>query len=252
MKIVAIIQARMGSTRLPGKTLADIHGKPMLQWLLDRVKSVPQINEIVVATTTDPIDDTLARMLNTVPGVACYRGSKEDVLDRFYQASRGRSADVIVRLTADDPLKDPGLIARTIDAVCGNPAIDYASTFIHATFPEGLDCEAMRIQTLERAHREAKLLSEREHVTPYIWKNPQVFNLFSVEQEEDLSSWRWTVDKPADLEFVRAVYAHFKDQPLVSYETLKSYIQKHPELSAINAGTIRQEGYLKSLKKDQK
>ena len=226
MKTLAILQARMGSSRLPGKTLADVHGKPMLQWLLDRIKAVPQIAEIVVATTTDPSDDGLAAWLATVPGVACFRGSVEDVLDRFYQASRGHDADVIVRLTGDDPLKDPGLVGRTIDALRANPDVDYASTFLKP--------------------------SEREHVTPYVWKNPQLFRLHSVEQARDLSGWRWTVDKPADLEFVRAVYAHFKDRPLVSYDELAAFIEAHPELSNINAGTVRHEGYLKSLTKDQK
>ena len=252
MKTLAILQARMGSSRLPGKTLADVHGKPMLQWLLDRIKAVPQIAEIVVATTTDPSDDGLAAWLATVPGVACFRGSVEDVLDRFYQASRGHDADVIVRLTGDDPLKDPGLVGRTIDALRANPDVDYASTFLKPTFPEGLDCEVMRTSVLERVHHEAKLPSEREHVTPYVWKNPQLFRLHSVEQARDLSGWRWTVDKPADLEFVRAVYAHFKDRPLVSYDELAAFIEAHPELSNINAGTVRHEGYLKSLTKDQK
>jgi spore coat polysaccharide biosynthesis protein SpsF len=252
MKTLAILQARMGSTRLPGKTLADVHGRPMLQWLLDRIKAVPQIDEIVVATTTDPSDNSLVAWLATVPGVDWYRGSAEDVLDRFYQASRGRDADVIVRVTGDDPLKDPGLVDRTITALRSNAKVDYASTFIRPTFPEGLDCEVMRTSVLERAHREATLPSEREHVTPYIWKNPHLFSLYSVEQDRDLSSWRWTVDKPADLDFVRAVYAHFLDRPLVPYEELAAFIEAHPELSAINVGTVRQEGYLKSLAKDQK
>jgi spore coat polysaccharide biosynthesis protein SpsF len=251
MKTVAILQARMGSTRLPGKVLADVHGRPMLQWLLDRVKAVPDIDEIVVATTRDPGDDRLAAWLSGVPGVACFRGDADDVLDRYFQASRGRGADVVVRLTGDDPLKDPGLVSRTIQALREHPEVDYVSTFIKPTFPEGLDVEAMRIEALERAHAEARLPSEREHVTPYLWKNPDLFKLLSIEQDRDQSAWRWTVDKPADLDFVRAVYAHFLDRPLVPYQELVAFIEAHPELPAINAGTLRQEGYLKSLQKDR-
>jgi spore coat polysaccharide biosynthesis protein SpsF len=251
MKTLAIIQARMGSSRLPGKTLANIHGKPMLQWLLERVKAVTLIDEIVVATTIDPSDDELAAWLATVPNISCFRGHPYDVLDRFYQASRGLNVDVIVRLTGDDPLKDPVLISQAISVLLENPTIDYASTFIKPTFPEGLDCEVMRTSVLERAHREAILPSEREHVTPYIWKNPQIFSTYSIEQANDHSKWRWTVDKPADLEFVRAVYGHFLNRALVSYEELVSFLHAHPEIVAINAGTIRQEGYLKSLSKEQ-
>ena len=250
-KTVAIIQARMGSSRLPGKVLADVHGRPMLQCLLDRVKAVPEIDEIVVATTTDPADDVLARWIVDVAGLACFRGSTNDVLDRYYHAAQGCGADVIVRLTGDDPLKDPKLIGQAIRTLLSRPDLDYVSTFIRPTYPEGLDVEVFRAEALERAHREAKLASEHEHVTPYIWKNPQMFKLHNIEQERDLSAWRWTVDKPADLEFVRAIYSHFPSNPLVSYEDLVALIDAHPELAAINSGTLRQEGYLKSLAGDQ-
>jgi spore coat polysaccharide biosynthesis protein SpsF len=252
MKTLAIVQARMKSARLPGKTLADIHGQPMLKWLLDRVGSVRQIDEVLVATTIDVTDDPLASWLETLPNVGCYRGSSEDVLDRFFQASRGREADVIVRLTGDDPLKDPGIVAKTIDVLRESPYVEYASTFVRPTFPEGMECEAMRIGVLERAHRNARLASEREHVTPYIWKNPHLFSIYSIEQERDLSGWRWTVDKPEDLEFVRAVYAQFRDKPLVPYDELVAFIEAHPELIQLNAGTVRYEGYYKSLIRDAK
>jgi spore coat polysaccharide biosynthesis protein SpsF len=249
MSTVAIIQARMGSTRLPGKTLADIHGKPLIQRLLERVQAVPRIDEIIVATTVHRSDDVLESWAKSF-GVHCFRGSEADVLDRYYQASRGRNAELVVRLTADDPLKDPALIARTIDALRAEPAADYASTSIRPTFPEGLDCEAMRIGALERAHRNATLPSEREHVTSYIWTHPDLFRILSVEQERDLSAWRWTVDKPEDLEFVRAIYGHFRDRPLVPFEEIVAYVDAHPGLLGLNAGTARNEGYLKSLAED--
>ena len=241
----------MGSTRLPGKVLADVLGRPMLQWLLDRIRAVPEIDELVVATTTDPGDDVLVQWLQGQPGVACFRGDAEDVLSRFFHAAAGRNADLIVRLTADDPLKDPGLMSTAIRVLLEHPEIDYASTSLRPTYPEGLDVEVFRTAALVRAHHEAKLPSEREHVTPYVWKNPQRFRLHSVEQSHDLSTWRWTVDKPADLAFVRALYAPFKDRPLVPWTELAAYIQAHPELAAINDGTQRNEGYLKSLAREQ-
>jgi len=250
MKTLAIIQARMGSTRLPGKVMADVHGRPMFQWLLNRVKAVPAIDEILVATTVDPDDDGLARWITEVAKVGCFRGSSENVLDRYFRAAEHRDADVIVRLTADDPLKDPQIIGQIIREFRARPDLDYCSTSIRPTFPEGLDVEVFTYEALKRAHCEAALMSEREHVTPYIWKNPHLFKIHSFEQERDLSGWRWTVDKPADLDFVRAVYGHFLKNPLVSYAELVPFIESHPEIAAINAGTLRQEGYLKSLVAD--
>lgn len=251
MKTLAILQARMGSTRLPGKVLADVHGRPMLQWLLERIAAVPEIDELVVATTREAADDELARWLAGRSGVQCFRGDTDDVLARFFHAAAGRGSDLIVRLTGDDPLKDPGLISQTIRVLQDDPAVDYASTSLRPSYPEGLDVEVLRTRVLECAFHEARLPSEREHVTPYVWKNPQRFRLHSVEQARDLSAWRWTVDKPADLEFVRALCAPFKDRPLVPWEELAAYIEAHPQVAAINDGTLRNEGYLKSLAREQ-
>lgn len=247
MKVVAIIQARLGSSRLPGKVLADIHGRPMLKWLLDRVYSVAEIDEVVVATTTNPQDDSLVDWL-IMNGVEYFRGSEEDVLSRFYFCAKAYAADLIIRITADDPLKDPGIISEALKIVRDDNTVDYCSNTLHPTFPEGLDIEVFRWRVLERAHIQAVLSSEREHVTPYIWKNKHLFNLQSIEFERNLSHWRWTVDKPSDLEFVRSIYDKFKNQPLVPFLEVIKYLDSNPKILDINAlSAVRNEGYLKSI-----
>jgi spore coat polysaccharide biosynthesis protein SpsF len=252
MKVVAIIQARMGSTRLPGKVLADIHGRPMLRWLLDRIQSINEITEVVVATTEGIIDDELVHWLESEQ-VAYFRGSENDVLARFFCCAADRMADIIVRVTADDPLKDPSVVRQAISMVSGNPAVDYCSNSLNPTYPEGLDIEVFRYSALQRAHQEARLPSEREHVTPYIWKNPEKFQLRSFEFSRNLSHWRWTVDKPEDLIFMRSIFGKFRDKPLVPFTEIVEYIDKYPHISEINTdGTIRNEGYLKSISMESK
>lgn len=246
MKVVAIVQARMGSGRLPGKVLADICGRPLITRLIERVRGTPDINRVVVATTTEPADDVLSTFCehNSVP---VYRGSVDNVLDRFWKCAQQHKAEFIVRVTADDPLKDPEIIKHALDLCSSSPEVDYASNTLEPTYPEGLDIEVVRYRALERAANEATLLSEREHVTPYIWKNPDRFVLRGFRMKPDLSHWRWTVDKPADLELIRKIYTQFFDDPLVDYRTIIAWLNDHPELLAINSGTIRNEGYIKSI-----
>lgn len=247
MKIVGVIQARMGSTRLPGKVLLDIHGKPMLQWLLDRLNSVSSLDEIVVATTLSPEDDRLVDWLSR-NNILYFRGSEDDVLERFYYCARNHQADLVVRITADDPLKDPGIISQAISTMVNHPDTDYCSNSINPTYPEGLDIEVFRFSALERCFQEACLLSEREHVTPYIWKNPGLFKIASLECERNLSHWRWTVDKADDLVFVKAIYKEFINQPLVSFAEITSFLDRNPKIAEINiTSAVRNEGYLKSL-----
>jgi len=246
---LAIVQARMGSTRLPGKVMADIGGVPMIRRLLDRLNAVPLIDDIVVATTTNQDDDVLAAWLNAA-GIQTYRGSPDNVLDRFVQAAAGRQAELIVRVTADDPLKDPLIITQAINILKNDPSLDYVSNTIEPTWPEGLDIEVVRFSALQRAHREAILKSDREHVTTYIWNRPHVFKLHSMRWDRNLSHWRWTVDKPADLELVRQIFMQFADHPLVGYRAIVKWLERQPELLALNAGTVRNEGYLQSLETD--
>jgi spore coat polysaccharide biosynthesis protein SpsF len=249
MNVLAIVQARMSSTRLPGKVLLDIEGSPLLQRVIERARATPSIDAIVVATTVEPEDDVLAEWLQAAD-VDVYRGSRDDVLDRFYHCAAARGADIIVRVTADDPFKDPAVNERAVAALLADPQLDYCSNTLEPTFPEGLDVEAFRFSALKRAFREASLPSEREHVTPYIWKHPELFRMLNFRHDTNLSDWRWTVDKPNDLKFARAVFAQFPGRPLVGFRDIIAWLDHHPEVRAINADTIRNEGYLKSLQSE--
>lgn len=250
--IVAIIQARMGSTRLPAKVLADVCGCPMLQRLIKRIECVRDLDSIVVATTDSTDDDQLAAWVAANTRCEVFRGSEFDVLDRFYQCASRASASIVVRVTADDPLKDPALISHAIDRLLADQQLDYCSNTLRPTYPEGLDIEVFRFDALERAHCEATLPSDREHVTPYIWRQPELFRVSNFEFERDLSTWRWTVDKPNDLEFIRKIYGEFPGRPDVSYLEIIDLLERNPQLMLINQGTVRNEGYQKSLSLEKK
>ena len=246
MKIVAIIQARMGSTRLPGKSLVDIAGQALLGHVIDRAKACRLVNAVVLATTSGKEDAVLAAYARD-KGVGCYQGSADDVLDRYYQAAVTVGADVVVRITADDPFKDPVVVDHVISQLLAAPELDYASNTIKPTYPEGLDVEVVRFSALARAWREAKLPSEREHVTPYIWKNPGIFRILNVTQAVDLSAMRWTLDYAADLEFARAVYGRlYRGYPFGMEEILR-LLESEPALAGINGGVVRNAGYLNSI-----
>ncbi|HUR87793.1 MAG TPA: glycosyltransferase family protein [Ramlibacter sp.] len=249
-RTVAIVQARMGSTRAPNKVLADIAGHAMLAHVLQRTARA-RVDAIVVATTDKPEDDVLSHWVLESGLARVYRGSEHDVLDRFWRAANGAQADVIVRVTADDPLKDPQIIDHALSLLDGDASLDYVSNTLHPTFPEGLDIEVFRFRALDRANTEAKLASEREHVTPYIWKNPETFRVLNFEHAEDLSRWRWTVDKPEDIEFMRKVFSAFPPGNPMPYQAVIDYLRRHPEIAGINSGTARNEGYAKSLQKEQ-
>lgn len=247
MKTLAIIQARMSSSRLPGKVLADIHGKPMIGRVIERVRAAQTLDQIVVATTTGQEDDPLATLCSQID-VPVFRGSQADVLDRYYQAARQFNGEVIVRLTGDCPLIDPNVIDEVVRAF-HNQNYDYVSNTLKVTYPDGLDTEVFSFAALHRAWQDARLTSEREHVTPYIYKHPELFRLGNVLNETDLSHLRWTVDELADLELVRTLYAllpvNFRMQDVVSL------LQAQPDLIQINAGIGRNEGYAKSLREDE-
>jgi spore coat polysaccharide biosynthesis protein SpsF len=246
LRTIAVIQARMASTRFPGKVLAELCGMPMLSVLLHRIYKAKGIDEVVVATTTSSKDDILVDWL-IKNKVTFFRGSENDVLDRYWQCAKKHRADIIVRITADDPLKDPEIIACALAEFSSNKDLDYVSNTIRPTFPEGLDIEIFSFHALDLAHKEANLISEREHVTPYIWKNPARFSLKSFVMHPDLSKWRWTVDKPEDLLFVRTVFSHFANNIQTNYRDIIKLINENPQLAEINTGTIRNEGYLKTL-----
>lgn len=237
-KVVAIIQARMGSSRLPGKVLKDIAGKPMLGRVVERTQKAKMIDEVVIATTLDTSDDAVAEFCCSVR-IQCFRGSVFDVLDRFYQAARSFTADIVVRLTGDCPLLDPELIDKAIVELESNN-LDFAANRLpppwKRTYPVGLDVEVCTFAALERAWKEAEKPFEREHVMPYLYDEKDRFRVSVLEADEDHSDQRWTVDTPEDLELMRKVYGYFKNIKAFSWKDVLDYFKEHPELSRINAG----------------
>jgi spore coat polysaccharide biosynthesis protein SpsF len=238
MKIAALIQARLGSTRLPGKVLKDIGGRTMLARVVRRAQRAAGIDEVVVVTTTEPADSAVAEESARL-GVSCFRGSELDVLDRYYQAAKQFKADAVVRITSDCPLIDPGVVGSVV-AIFRSETPDYASNVIERSYPRGLDTEIVSMEALERAWREAQQPYQREHVTPYFYENRSLFRLSSVKTVVDHSRHRWTVDAPEDLEFVRAVYARLKNRDNFEWTDVLQILNEQQALMAMNAG-IRQK-----------
>jgi spore coat polysaccharide biosynthesis protein SpsF len=234
MTINAIIQARMGSTRLPGKVLLRVCGKTMLEHLLDRLKRSRRLSGTVVATSTGSADDAIEAELQRL-NMACFRGSEEDVLGRYAGAAREFPADAYVRITADCPLFDPqlldGMIERFLVVNC-----DYLANTLERTYPRGLDAEIFRKSALEEASARATKAHQREHVTPYIIEHPDRFRLCSFKGEKDFSHYRWTLDTPDDLRLMRAVYeALYPPNPHFSTEDVLKLLAERPELAKLNA-----------------
>jgi len=249
-KVVAIIQARMGSKRLPGKVMKEIVGKSMLWHVINRVKHAKELDYVLIATTNLKEDIQVLDLASEME-VRSYAGSENDVLDRYYQAAIMSKADVIVRITADCPLADPNVIDEVVRYYLSND-FDYVSTSIKPTYPDGIDVEVFSFTSLEKAWDEAKLVSEREHVTPYIWKNSSIFRIGNFENSENISYMRWSVDEQCDLEFTRSIYNKlYKNCEMFYVKDILNLLKKHPELMDINKGIIRNEGYLKSLKEDK-
>ena len=251
-RVLAVVQARLRSTRLPGKALMTIAGRPMLAHVLARALAVPGVAETVLATTVSPEDDALVEVART-EGVASVRGSIEDVLDRFHAALCAYPADAVVRVTADCPLLDPEVSGAVVrDYLAHRESADYASNIEPPTFPDGLDTEVVSAAALARAWREARLPSDREHVTTYIRDTKHGFRLRNVVHDEDLSACRWTVDEPRDLDFVRAVYAELAPdgRRIFGMREVLDLLRRRPELSAINAGIARNEGLERSRQRD--
>ena len=234
IKAVAIVQARLGSTRLPGKVLLDLAGEPMLVRDMDRLARAETLDEVVVATTVEPADEAIVDLCQE-RGWPCFRGSEKDVLDRYYRAAQEYQADAVVRITSDCPLIEPQVVDQVVKAFLERqPELDYASnTAPERTFPRGLDTEVMRFDALERAWREDDDPAWREHVTPYIRRHPERFQTYGVLNDEDLSRMRWTVDTPEDLAFVRRIYEHFGHDHFSWHEVL-ALLDRHPEWLAIN------------------
>jgi len=257
LKIVAIIQGRMSSSRLPGKILADIAGQLMLTRVYTRTSRAETLDEVIFATTTDASDDPVAEYCD-FSGIPFTRGSLFDVLDRYYQAALHAKADVVVRITADCPVIDPALIDDVVNAVIGKLEIgnfDFAANRLpppwSRTYPIGLDTEACTFVALERAWKEAKEPQHREHAMPYFYEgvkltrqsrtletgtSPRGFNIALLHHTTDFGDYRWTVDTPEDLEFMRQVYSRFDGRDDFTWKEVLELVHDNPELMEINAG----------------
>lgn len=248
--IVAIIQARVGSTRLPGKVLMPILGEPMLARMIERIKRTKMLDAIIVATTDTYEDDATAELVKKC-GVQVFRGDENDVLDRFYKAGKEAGADTVVRLTGDCVLHDP----QVIDEVIGRfveKKVDYTGT--PKNYPEGLDTEVFTFSALERAWKEAKLPSEREHVTPYIKNHPELFRIDEKWENDigDYSRMHWSVDTQADFDFVTKIFEQlYPMNPSFTKDDILALLVEHPEYLQINKGGTGYEGLTKSLKEDE-
>lgn len=237
MRRVAVVQARTGSTRLPGKVLRDLAGRPLLAQMLRRLEVCSNLDALVVATSTDRRDDAVAELAATL-GVRVYRGPLDDVLARFVGAARAACADVVVRLTADCPLIDPATTDRVVGELVEHAgSCDYASNVLVRTYPRGLETEAFFLDTLLRVDRLAASAGEREHVTTAIYSvRPELFLRRSVEDAEDNSDLRWTVDEEVDLEVVRTIYdALDLGRVVAPYRDVLAWARAHPEVSGRNA-----------------
>ena len=247
-EISCIIQARMGSSRLTGKVLMSLDGKnSVLYYTVNQLKHSKLIDRIIIATTTLHEDDKIIEIANEM-NVQTFRGSTTDLLDRYYKCAKEFSLTNIVRITSDNPLIDPTLVDQAIEKF-SEGSFDYVTNFIPRTFPQGTETEVFSSIALEKAWKEAKKPSEREHVTPYFYNNPNKFKILKIKHPDNLSKLRWTVDQEPDLELVRAIISKIKKRPILMKDII-SLLENEPELVNINKDYVMNEGYLKSIKED--
>ena len=242
--VVAIIQARMSSSRLPGKVLANLNGQPVLEWIVRRARRAQLIDEVVVATTISDEDDAVADFCQR-KGIAFTRGSMHDVLDRYYQAAKRHQADVVVRITGDCPLIDPVLLdANLTTFLQSQPPLDFAANRLPGdrTVPIGLDTEICTFKALETAWMESQQPHQREHVMPFLYENPDRFKVLHIRHTPDYGHLRWTVDTPEDLALLQEVCAQFEDDTF-SWEAVLELFERRPELAAINAGVAHKNQF---------
>ncbi len=235
MKIIAILQARMGSSRLPGKVLREILGRPMLALQIERVRRSGLIDGLIVATSDGDDDQPIADLCRRL-NVPCFRGSLDDVLDRYYQAARKFDADHVVRLTGDCPLADGTVIDRAVEQHLAG-GHDFTSNTLRRTWPQGLDVEVVSFESLQDAWRNAGDGFEREHVLPYIWRRPERFSLGSVVNRPDLSGKRWTVDEQADFDMIKGVYEGlYRRDPRFTTADILDFLAARPDIEKLNSG----------------
>jgi spore coat polysaccharide biosynthesis protein SpsF len=252
MKVVAIIQARMGSTRLPGKILMPISGKPLLWHIVQRLASVSKIDKVIIATSDSSFDDPVIAMAAD-NGISIYRGSEMDVLERFHDAAELYKADHVIRVTGDCPLVDPQIIEKLIGLYFGSDydlcGVACGAGMVYQTevkrFPDGLDAEIFSMKTLSEAHQNAKSKLHREHVTPYIWKNEEQYSVGALHPEkEDYSQHRWTVDNEEDFKLIRWIYeVLYSRDKLFTFNDILKLLSTNPLKNKLNKHLIGEEGY---------
>ena len=244
MKIIAITQARTGSTRFPNKIMNKIEGKTLLDIHVNRIKKAKKNNLIIIATTKKKDDDIIELEANNL-GVHCYRGDEDDVLDRFYQAAKSHNPDYVVRLTSDCPLIDPFLIDEIIEATI-NSNVDYCSNTLIESYPDGQDVEVFSFNSLKKAWEESVLISDREHVTPYMKRNFKVLNIHSNNMK--FNKVRMTVDEPNDFFVIKRLADKLGLNE--KWEDYTNLYLNDKTISDINYSITRNEGYIKSIKND--
>lgn len=242
MNVVAIIQARTGSTRLPNKVFSLLAGKPLIWHVFNRISYSKLITQCVLATTVNSNDETLIEWA-TANGINKFRGSEDDVLSRFYLAAKEYKADIIVRITADDPFKDPFLIDNVID-ICLSEKLDFAYNNNPVSFPEGLDTEVFTFKALELAYNHSVDSFEREHITQYFYKNPELFLQKNLKNNVDYSWLRWTIDTQMDLDMSKIIYDNlFEEDKIFVYQDILDFLDQNTHLSKMNLLEKRSEMY---------
>jgi spore coat polysaccharide biosynthesis protein SpsF len=234
MNKVVIVQARLGSTRLPSKVLKDLSGKPVLYHVLERIKKTKLVDNIVIATTDLDSDEPLIEYLRENK-IDYYRGSSEDVLSRYYESALQYKADIIIRITSDCPLIDPIVIDEIIKIYLENNNYDYVSNTLMRSFPRGLDVELFTFDALKKSFLKAEKKWEREHVTPYIYTNRDLFNVFNFTNKTDQSFFRWTLDTPEDYQLIKEIYdSLYNESKIFTTDEVISLFHRRPELIDIN------------------
>ncbi|MCQ2326575.1 MAG: glycosyltransferase family protein [Bacteroidales bacterium] len=243
MVVNAIIQARCNSTRFPNKVFAEIDGKPLIWHVVNRLTYAKTINRIIIATTNNSKDDAIQKWCEK-NDIACFRGNETDVLNRYYLAASEFQSDVVVRITADDPFKEPALIDAVVNKLISE-GYDHVTNNFPPSWPEGLDCEAFTFDALEKSEKATHDEFEREHVTQYIYHNPDKFKIGNVMSPEDLSFLRWTIDKQMDYEMVKSIYAHRnpENRGILLLDEILDILEKYPEIKKINASIERSAMY---------
>lgn len=248
--VVAILQARMGSSRLPNKVLLKVKGRTLLELYINRVQQSQLVDKIVIATTEKSEDDVIQGIVVQL-GLDCFRGSENDLLDRYYQCAKEYHADAIVRVTPDDPFVDHRVIDRAVQIFKDNQ-VDFVTNHFEPTYPEGLDVEVYSIHALKKSWKEASLLSEREHVFPYIQNHQDEFRIINFVQDKDYSHLRWTIDYKCDYEMTKVIYDHlYEKKPIFLQEDILQLLEEHPEIAEMNNHISRKEGVNRTKANDR-